>query len=358
MNLTCMRKKPQCLDTQTQRKHAYPAHSTTATSTPVLLAWLNNRLIAFPPLKPNIMSQLGEPLMDKQGTYPKPPPHLPPGSQTEASELSALITGTFATQLLSICCRYSAVYHYVSVRLKVWGTLQDLDLCLNQQQFINAGEICVTVVCVCESLCVCEWVLWSCCPSISGNKNKREDCDAWIASSVSLRSTVIVSLFSPNWSPTLPLAILSVPALISSLFIRRLPPSVALVSSAQSIIVIAYSSESPLPPSPHRSSHHPSLPFVHLSWSWIIPFSLPRLSLFVSLSSLLSPASSSLLSFLNPNAVSSSKCCWINHKESMNPCVFGDFLPYFRCQKGGLVIGKCTSAHRIARLQLYLWFGC
>lgn len=108
----------------------------------------------------------------------------------------------------------------------------------------------------------------------------------------------------------------------------------------------------------YLSSDHPSLPFVHISWSWIIPFSLPRLSLFVSLSSLLSPASSSsLLSFLNPNAVSSSKCCWINHKESMNPCVFGDFLPCFWCHKGGSVIGKCTSTHRIARLQLYLWFG-
>ena len=66
--------------------------------------------------------------------------------------------------------------------------------------------------------------------------------------------------------------------------------------------------------------------FAHPSWSWIIPFSLPRLSLFVSLSSLLSPASSSLSPFLNPNAVSLSKCCWINHKESMNPHVFGDSL--------------------------------
>lgn len=222
----------------------------------------------------------------------------------------------------------------------------------------NVSQSCEWVF-VFVSVCVNECCDRAACQSaraMSGNKNKRDECDARIASSVSLRSTVIVSLFSPNWSPALPLSILSVPTLISSLFIRRLPPSVALVSSAQSIIVIAYSSESPLPPSPHLSSDHPSLPFVHISWSWIIPFSLPRLSLFVSLSSLLSPASSSsLLSFLNPNAVSSSKCCWINHKESMNP--FGDFLPCFWCHKGGSVIGKCTSTNRIARLQLYLWFG-
>lgn len=224
----------------------------------------------------------------------------------------------------------------------------------------NVPQLCEWVfvfVCVCVNKC-CDRAACQSARVMSGNKNKRDECDARIASSVSLRSTVIVSLFSPQLIPGSP-ALHPLGPNAHFISIHPTTPSIRCTCLLGSI----YHRNSlliwvpPPTPSPHLSSDHPSLPFVHISWSWIIPFSLPRLSLFVSLSSLLSPASSSLLSFLNPNAVSSSKCCWINHKESMNPCVFGDFLPCFWCHKGGSVIGKCTSTHRIARLQLYLWFG-
>lgn len=80
-----------------------------------------------------------------------------------------------------------------------------------------------------------------------------------------------------------------------------------------SIIIIACSSESP------RIPHHPSLPLIHLHLSfmeWDNPFSFPRLSLFVSPFSPFSSAFCTLLSFLNPNAASLLKHCWIYQKDN------------------------------------------
>lgn len=70
----------------------------------------------------------------------------------------------------------------------------------------NVPQLCEWVfvfVCVCVNKC-CDRAACQSARVMSGNKNKRDECDARIASSVSLRSTVIVSLFSPQLIPGSP----------------------------------------------------------------------------------------------------------------------------------------------------------
>lgn len=138
----------------------------------------------------------------------------------------------------------------------------------------------------------------------SKTRKERKKTSGCIVSSLPLQSNHLCFLISPLLFSPLPRPLR--PPLILSLFIRRLPPSLALVSPALSIIVIACSSESPHI-SPLIIPLFLSSIFAHPSRRWIIPSSLTHLSPVVSLSlpffyPPFSPASSSLSSSLNPNA--------------------------------------------------------